>query len=446
VKRDQWIVLAVGICLVLGSCGTALYAAEDTKTPSGLIAAEGEKPSVVKELSLDDCINVALRNHGDVLVSEQSVVGAKARYTEAKSDYFPSISVQNTPISVSGGLATNNVTTKGTSISINQNIFDSGLRESNVKQALFTMKSNEAALLRQQQTTTFNVINAYYQALLTKHLAEVQEANVKYLEGQQELIHTRAEVGDAAQVDVLPVEAQLATAKVQQLAAKNAIRTALIDLQNVMGLHPSGDFTIRDIGASPKEVLDSLDKYQTLALTSRPDIAQNASTIKAAKAAEQSAKINLFPHLIVNGQYGNRLDKTTLQDWSITGGLAFNLFDGGKTRAVYQQTQAAVKSAEIQNAQLAKDIEKQVQEAYLNLTSAQESLDATVISLQASQKNYEAQEARYKEGLATPLDLLNAQLQVTTAQSDAVKARYAYYTAKAQLNYAIGKQGGLNGK
>ena len=65
------------------------------------------------------------------------------------------------------------------------------------------------------------------------------------------------------------------------------------------------------------------------------------------------------------------------------------------------------------------------------------------VSLQAAQKNYDAQQDRYKQGLAIPLDLLNAQVDVATAQSNAIQARYDYYTSYAQLEYAIGKQGGL---
>ena len=52
----------------------------------------------------------------------------------------------------------------------------------------------------------------------------------------------------------------------------------------------------------------------------------------------------------------------------------------------------------------------------------------------------------YKEGLATPQNLLDAEVQVATAKNNQVQAQYNYFTAKAALEYATGKQGGLNGK
>ncbi|OPZ84025.1 MAG: Outer membrane efflux protein [bacterium ADurb.Bin429] len=84
-----------------------------------------------------------------------------------------------------------------------------------------------------------------------------------------------------------------------------------------------------------------------------------------------------------------------------------------------------------------------MEEAYLNLESARERLAASDLSLKAAQKNFDVQQDRYKQGFAIPLDLLNAQVEVATAQSNAVQARYDYYTSYAQLEYAIGTQGGL---
>lgn len=431
---------AVGMCLACCLLGASAFA-QDPATAKAIVQA--------KELSLDDCIATALKNHADVLVSEQSVLGAKARYVQAKSSYFPTISIQNTPISLNGtvlgGGQSSTGSTTGTSLTVTQNIYDGGQREASVKEAQAAVKQSEAGLLRDQQTLTFNVIKAYYEALRAKHLAEVSEASVKYLQGQQELIHTRVEVGDAAPVDSLPVEAQLANAKVDQLSAKNTIRTKIIDLQNSIGLAPQPDFSIQEIGDTAKDELQTLDKYQEFAMVNRPDIAGTDAQVIAAKAAVKSAKINTMPHLAVTGQYDTRVDKV-LQNWNINGGIVYDLFDGQKNHAVYKASQASLKSSQIQAAQLSKDIAAQVQQAYLNLESANERLDATTLSLEASQKNYQAQEARYKEGLAVTLDLLNAQLSVTTAQSNTVQARYDYLIAKAQLDYAIGKQGGLNAK
>jgi outer membrane protein TolC len=89
--------------------------------------------------------------------------------------------------------------------------------------------------------------------------------------------------------------------------------------------------------------------------------------------------------------------------------------------------------------QLQKDIAAEVREAILNQENAAQRLEATQASLKAANKNAEVQEEKYKQGLAIPLDLLNAQVAAATAQTDAVQALYDYYTSVAQLQLAIGK-------
>ncbi len=211
-------------------------------------------------------------------------------------------------------------------------------------------------------------------------------------------------------------------------------------------LNPAGLSISRMSSRREKVLLDTMDKYQGLAVKTRPDLQANQAQIIAAKAEEQSAKVNMLPHVALNATYNNSIDHLSLNDWGIAGGLVFNLFDGQKTRAEYDQARAAVKSAQVTAMQLAKDIETQVQQAYLNLASAQENLDATELGLEASEKNYEVQEAEYKEGLSTPQNLLDAQVQVATAKNNQVQAQYNYLTAKAALEYATSTQGGLNGK
>ena len=93
-----------------------------------------------------------------------------------------------------------------------------------------------------------------------------------------------------------------------------------------------------------------------------------------------------------------------------------------------------------QEKQLYKDIQVQVESAYLDLTSAKERLAAAEVGLAAAQENYRVQTDRYGQGLAITLDLLNAEVQRVTAETNEVQARYDYYTAISQLEYAVGSK------
>jgi len=404
-------------------------------------AADAGQPA---PLSLQDCINVALKNQADVIVARNNVTIAKARSTDAKGAYFPQLSLQNNAFRIgSQGVLSQQRT--GTALTVMQSVYDGGLREALVRGARYGVLETESGLARTVQTLVFSVTQAYYEVLRSKHLAEVASASVKYNEGLRDMVQTRVELGAAAEVDVLPIEAQLANAQVDLLAAGNSVRTATIQLQNAMGLSPRPGFDVQEIESVPAVNVQPLESYLSIAMESRPDVAQAAAGIGAAKASVRSARISLYPRPAISGQYQAGIAGVHSSSSQMVGGFVFDIFNGGSNRAAYKQAQASRANAEEQSEQVAKDIQAQVQQAYLNLTNAKERLSASEVGLTAAQKNYDVQSTKYKQGLAIPLDLLNAELQVVTAQTNAVQARYDYHIAMAQLEYAIGKQGGLNG-
>jgi outer membrane protein len=406
----------------------------------GIAAEEVKQPG---PLSLRECIAVAQQNNTDILSAQNDVTAARSRSAGAKSAYFPQVSLQNNTFSWGSQGVLNKVTT-GTALTVSQNIFDAGLREVNVKSARFGVIQSTSGLTRTQQTISFDVSKAYYEVLRTRHLAEVAQANVKYNEGLRDQIQARASVGDAARVDVLPVEAQLAGARVSLLSAQNSVRMSAIELQSVMGLSPQPGFGILEVDVAPILEIESLDQFITPALTSRPDILQNQAAVGAARASVKSAKIALSPRPTISADYQRQVSGGfTTGGTQVVGGIVFDIFDGGANRAAYRESKASEATAELRALQIGKDIRAQVEEAYLALTNARERMAASSVSLEAANKNYLAQKERYDQGLGSTLDLLNAELQVVTAQSDDVQACYDYYIAAAQMDYAVGRQGGV---
>ncbi len=403
-------------------------------------------------LSLQQCIDLALKNQVSVLTGQNNVTISQNGLIRARSSYFPQVALTNNTFhtssngssggSIGGGSGSNT----GTALTASQTIYDSGLREANVQESIYGVRQNVYGLQRTQQSVVFNVTQAYYEALRAKRLAEVQDSNVKYNEELRKQIQAQATAGEAARVDVLPVEAQLANAQVSLLSARNSVRTSVIQLQNAMGLSPRPGFDIKEVTDISEPRMASLDDYTRQALTTRPDVLQSQASTGAARTSARAAGISLYPRFQVSADYQQGLTGNIVNnDASITGSIVFDVFDGGANRATLRQAQYAHANATLQEQQLQKDIEAQVEQAYLNLTNSKERLAASQVGLDASQANYDAQRERYKNGLAIPLDLLNAQVQLITAQSSLVQARYDYYEAIAQMQFASGQQGETNG-
>lgn len=413
----------------------ALVAALAVLLCSGAWAQE----PVTAPLSLDDCVALAMKNQIDIVTAKNSVYVAEGRLTQARSSYYPQVTIQNNTFQES---SRNNLQPKttGTGVIATMNVYDGGLREASVKGALFGLKEAEAFYERTRQTVVFNVTTDYYSALKAKHLAAVSEENVKLNEALRAQVQARADVGDAAAVEVLPLDAQLANSRVDLLSAQNAVLTSLIQLQSAMGLSPQASFDIMEVTAATDAEILPLDQYLSKAAAHRPDILQSRANLGVSRASVSSARIPLYPRAVISGDYQQNLSGHMLQDDArITGSIVFDVFDGGANRAAYKIAKAGANSAEHQLLQTDKDIRSQVEQAYINLTNAKQRIAASDVGLNASQLNFQNQRERYNLGLGTTLDLLNAEVQLITSQNNSVQARYQYFTAIAQLNYAVGQ-------
>lgn len=407
------------------------------------VAEEAKPPA---PLSLQQVLDLTMKNQTDIITARNNVVIAKGKNSEALAEYLPQLSIQNNAFVWGTGAVLNRSTT-GTAFNVSQSVFDGGLREANNIKTRYGVKQNTAGLSRTIQTVTFTVTKAYYEALRSKHLAEVADANVKYTDGLRRQIEEQAKLGAAAKVDVLPVEAQLANAKVSRLSAQNTVRTTSLQLQNAMGLSPTPGFDIQDVPEPQAIDIKPLQNYVSSALTARPDILESKAGSGAARASLRAARINLYPRPVISAEYQKEISGGfTSSSGQMVGGVVFNLFDGGANRAAYKEAQATKANADQQERQMVKDIQADVEEAYLNLDNSKERLAASQVSETAAKANYDAQTDRYSQGLATPLDMLNAEVQLITAQSNTVQARYDYYIAIAQMNYSVGMQGGFNAK
>ncbi len=408
-------------------------------------AARAEEPAPpAKPLTLRNCIDIALKNQVDVQAARNSVTSARSRVTSAMSAYFPQLDIQmGSTVNGSNYRDYGTNTIGDNAATLTMNFLDGGAREAKVRQARASMDSAGSGLQRAIQSCTFTVTRNYFDLLRARHLLEVADQQVKFAEGQRDLVRGRIDTGDAAESDIYPVEAQLANAKVSQLSARNQVRIAETELQRSMGISPAPGFAIQDITDKPTGDLPTEEACLKEALAKRPDLAQAEAQVRASRASVSLARTEVYPRLIANGRVGQDLSLSNLgsanRDWSLYGGLALNLFDAGAARAGVRDAQASLDTSEARREQMKKDIAAEVKEAILNLASARERLAASEVSLTAAQKNAEVQNEKYTHELAIPLDLINAQVALATAQSNAVEALYDYYISQAQLDLAIGK-------
>ncbi len=396
---------------------------------------------MAQPLTLDQCVQIAMQSNTDVISAGNSVKISKSKSSAAMADYMPQLTAQGTVFTGSTGVL-GAASSSDAALAASINIYDGGFREERVIQARHGVTLNAAELTRTRQTVEYTVSKNYFELLRARELAEVAKSNVSYNEALQAQILAKANEGAAADVDVLPIDAQAASARVSLLSANNSIKTAAITLQNSMGLSSQSDFNIAPVGDLSIKVPEKLEACTDTALAQRPELTALAAAAAQNKSTVREAKLSMLPIPTITGTYQSQITgDNTMDGGTILGKVSLNIFDGGSNQEAYKQAQLGYNNSVLQLEQQKRDIRAEVEQSYLTLVTSQQAIDAAQLSLKSAQRNYDAQKDRYDQGVGTTLDLVNAETQLVSAQSAYVQARYDFYIASIQLSYVTGELG-----
>ena len=323
--------------------------------------------------------------------------------------------------------------------------------EASVRATAADVAGLRVSIAGQATTTWLNAIEADLLVDLSRRNIEAQERILR-------LTQRRFEAGLGGASDVRLARSQLADFEAL-LETRQQNRDAVIrNLQALLRMYPDASLDIPE--ALP--ILPALEGAGGPAwvLTRRPDLLSAEASIARAGFDVDVARRNLLPQLsfrfgvseetVVRDQtdpttgetvtIGSLGDIFDLQDiaYSITTQLTAPLFQGGRLRA----------QVEAQRATLQAEVETYVQTALNAFTEVENALDAENrlarreaalrISLDEARAAEDRLRRRYVEGLATILQLLDAQTRRLNAEGQLISAQAARLTNRVQLHVALG--------
>jgi outer membrane protein len=126
-------------------------------------------------------------------------------------------------------------------------------------------------------------------------------------------------------------------------------------------------------------------------------------------------------------------------NWSAIIGVNINLFSGGSSDSRIGMARAELRSLKLSRDKLLDNIRLEVKSAYLDLESSAKKMDVTKAAVEQAEENLRLQNLRYKEGVGTATEVLDAVTLLTTAESNSWKSLYGFKRAEARLLNAAGK-------
>ena len=291
-----------------------------------------------------------------------------------------------------------------------------------------------------RQQLKYSATDAYFKFMAARDAVKLATESVERLERYLQDVKLQFEVGVVAKVDVLRSEVELAKAKQTLIEAQNAYNVTMANLNTIIGLPLTTELKVAgDL---------SYEKYdQTLAacidaaLRQRPEIFQVTDAAKIAQEAVTIARSGYLPTVSAVYQAGwndSKFAGTNNYNWTIYLTTNWTFMDSGLTAGKVKQAVEGFNKAKEELKQTVDSVRLDVQSTYLTLKSAEQSIATSSAAVGLAEEDYKIKVIRYQAGVGTNLDVLDAQVALTTAKNNFLQAMYSYNNYRSKLDKAMG--------
>ena len=288
-----------------------------------------------------------------------------------------------------------------------------------------------------------NTALTYYDLLNKKAELDVYAANLTDRNAQYKMTQARYQVGVGTRFDVYRAEAELAKAKQDYVVAFNTIRTSQAKLANYVGIDVMIPLYPKETGIVPKQLTETKpEQLIEWAKTSRQDLIAEKKRIDAAKAERSSQYTDFIPDIrfeYQNAWFGTKrvgLFPSNTIGIMITAPLGEN--SGVGTFTKIKAKTAHVQAMEYNWTQMLRNIESDIITSYQASESAKERIEASKQEVYASEKSLENSIVLMNAGLATFIDVIQAQNLKVNSQIGLIQNITEYNKAQVQILFDSG--------
>jgi outer membrane protein TolC len=396
------------------------------------------------DLTLEESIDLALNNNQSIKISGAAQEGAKWDLAAAKGGKNFSIDLTHKDGRGESFSSSKNkfVTSNAFSntVAATLPVYTGGKLESAINKAKINTEVSDLTLENTKQQVKLDVTTDYFNILQCADVVKVSEESVNSLKGHLNNVQAQYAVGTVAKSDVLRSEVELADAEQKLIAAKNSYELAVSTFNNVVGLPLDTTVNIKDELKYEKYEV-ALPESIEYALANRPDGIAAQKSIDMAKEGVNVEKAGQKPQVTFSASKNFADDKfagTDNDGWAVGLTTTWNVFDGNVTKASVKSSEAALLKT-VETAKQTKDsIQLEVRTAYLNMTKAEKQIQTSKVAVDKAQEDFKIAQVRYSAGVGTNIDVIDAQVSLTTAQNNYIAALYDYNTSKATLDKAMG--------
>jgi len=414
------------------------------------------RPVHAVEYGLEDFYKLALERAERVKISEEDLFIAVTGKDKARSALLPKVSgfgsytryTEDKYSSAGAVIQPNESKTWG--LRLDQSFSMSGREITGFNISKENIEKNKYDLHAVKEAYLLSVSVSYYEVLRAKKSLDIAKANVERLTKYRDAASIRLRVGEATKTVLLRAEAELSGAQSDEIRAKNALDSAKIILARLTGI--SGDYDVKEssesaalsaqlLASNCKEL--TVDCLKQAALSERAEIKSLEVQKKIGEAQIRYVYGSYWPTLSVEGVYSGKDEDpaaSTLNKESIYGGLKINIpiFEGGLRAAEVREAEAKYRQAALIYEDGKKTVYVEVENAYLDLITQKGIMEKFEAQATYAMDNYNAVSKQFEHGLASSLDIIDANTLLVTAERQLADAKYGYQLSILRLKRSIG--------
>jgi outer membrane protein len=298
----------------------------------------------------------------------------------------------------------------------------------------------QESLRQQRQDAAHSVRDLYYQIAQTQTQIASAEVNVKYLvdlqaETDRNLVEQTALKGDS-----LAVKAKLSLQRYQLLTLRDSLQSQKESLNQLLGRDLNTEFSVETQPLPADAEIDIATARQE-ALHQRAEVREARLQTKKAEVEVRRQRAEYIPDFSANFTYlslpnVNFLPQNVLQAGFL---LQWQPFDWGQKRHKIESLKDSVKQTTLTEQDSEQQVMVDVKAKFLKLAEARALLDTSALTQDAEREKMRVVTNRYGQKAALLSDALQQEAAVAQADSDYQQALAAFWSAKANFEYALGR-------
>jgi outer membrane protein TolC len=427
-----------------------LFALIAITLPNAIWAAADQQPQPQPEiLTLDQCLDLAYQNSPSLKAADKSAELAKLQVREAGAGFWPTVNYSITGSNYTDKTVQNAYSDRGFNegFSATQKLYTGGLTTSKYQIAKFNLENALEEQRKAKQQMTFNVKQAYYQVWLAKQMLEVTKSSYKNAERRYQQQKAYYEVGNASKVELLQAQVQWESMKPQVINAQNQFDAAMLNFTILLGIERTRSYTI-NVDLTKLQIPENANVALVTALEdsykNRPDVREMRNTVEISKLNTKMAYAGYKPILTLTGSYaGNNTFSSVTEPWTKNFTLSLNLagvvFDGLATQTRIAEAKKNEELVAIRDSGLKDQVQVEIELAIQSINANLATARASQTNIDLAKESLRLTQAKYDAGMATNIDITDAQLKLDQALNGYYSGLSAYLTAQAKLDLVTGK-------